>query len=228
MVDEYSRYLDICFLSKTTSLAVIGHLKKIFARHGVPETLFSNYGPQFSSSEFKAFSNFWNFQHVTTSPPFPQANGAAEHAVQTAKHILNQDDVFLALLVCRAFPIVELKASPAELVYGRKLRTTLPAPPKSPFLSFSSACLPASTVETPIHSPMSCVHLLLGLPLPLLPSDVPSKNSFPNVLCRLMWPKYDYFCFLNRFKSCGTFTPSCSRTLAFVFLSVHEILSIFQ
>ena len=92
----------------------------------------------------------------------------------------------------------------------------------------SSACLPASIVETPIHSPMSCVHLLLGLPLPLLPSHVPSKNSFSNVLCRLMWPKYDSFCFLIRFRSCGAFTPSCSRTLAFVFLSVHEILSIFR
>ena len=43
-----------------------------------------------------------------------------------------------------------------------------------------------------------------------------------------MWPKYDNFCFLIRFKSCGAFTPSCSRTLAFVFLSVHEILSICQ
>ena len=73
----------------------------------------------------------------------------------------------------------------------------------------TSACLPASTVETPIHSPMSCVHLLLGLPLPLLPSHVPSKNSFSNVLCPLMWPKYDSFCFLIRFKSCGAFTPSC-------------------
>ena len=91
----------------------------------------------------------------------------------------------------------------------------------------SSACLPASTIETPIHSPMSCVHLLLGLPLPLLPSHVPSKNSFSNMLCRLMWPKYDSFCFLIRFKSCGAFTPSCSRILAFVFLSVYEILSIF-
>ena len=59
---------------------------------------------------------------------------------------------------------------------------------KSPL---SSACLPASIVETPIHSPMSFVHLLLGLPLPLLPSHVPSKNSFSNVLCRLMWQKND-------------------------------------
>ena len=40
----------------------------------------------------------------------------------------------------------------------------------------SSACLPASTVENPIHSPMSCVHLLLGLPLPLLPSHVPPQE----------------------------------------------------
>ena len=63
----------------------------------------------------------------------------------------------------------------------------------SPLLS---ACLPASTVETPTHSPMSCVNLFLGLPLPLLPSHVPSKNSFSNVLCRLMWPKYDNFRFL--------------------------------
>ena len=62
----------------------------------------------------------------------------------------------------------------------------------------------------------------------LLPSHVPSKNSFSNVLCLLMWPKYDSFCFLIRFKSCGAFTPSCSKTLAFVFLSVHEILSIFR
>ena len=131
VVDYYSRYLDICFLSKTTSLVVIGHLKKIFARHGVPETLVSGNGPQFSLSEFKAFSDFWNFQHVTTSRHFPQANGAAERAVRTAKHILNQDDVFLALLVYRASPIVELKVSPAELAYGRKLWTTLPAPPKS-------------------------------------------------------------------------------------------------
>ena len=83
-------------------------------------------------------------------------------------------------------------------------------------------------VETPIHSPMSCIYLLLGLHLPLLPSHVPSKNNFSNVLCRLMWPKYDNFCFLIRFKSCGAFTSSCSRTLAFVFLSVHEILSIFE
>ena len=92
----------------------------------------------------------------------------------------------------------------------------------------SSACLPASKVETSIHSPMPCVHLFLGLLLPLLPSHVPSKNSFSNVLCRSMWPKYDNFSFLIRFKSCGAFKSSCSRTLEFGFVSVPEILSMFR
>ena len=85
----------------------------------------------------------------------------------------------------------------------------------------SSACLPASTVETPIHSPMSCVHLLLGLPLLLLPSHVPSKNNFSNVLCRLMWPKYDNFCFLIRFKNFRAITSysklPAGRTISGVF-----------
>ena len=52
---------------------------------------------------------------------------------------------------------------------------------------------------------------------------LPSKNSFSNVLCCLMWPKYDSFCFLIRFKSCGAFTPSCSRTLAFTYRLLNSI-----
>ena len=99
-----------------------------------------------------------------------------------------------------------------RILNGRGLPNCLTDTPLSQVLVFQP---PQSRL--PIHSPMSCVHLLLGLPLPLLPSHVPSKNSFSNVLCRLMWPKYDSFCFLIRFKSCGAFTPSCSRTLAFVF-----------
>ena len=77
----------------------------------------------------------------------------------------------------------------------------------------SSACLPAFTVETPIHSLMSCVHLFLGLPLPLLPSHVPSKNSFSNVLCHLMWPKETYKDYKNLLAMCYSYA-------AFFFLFV--------
>ena len=106
-------------------------MKNSFARHGIPETVISDNGRQFTSADFKNFANSWNFQHVTSSPHFPQSNGAAERAVKTAKEILKQDDVFLALLTYRATPIPELGASPAELAFNRKLRTTLPSLPRT-------------------------------------------------------------------------------------------------
>jgi transposase InsO family protein len=130
-VDYYSRYLDICRLPNLTSRSVIMKMQKMFAQHGVPETVVSDNGTQFTSAEFKVFSKEWNFCHVTTSPHNPQANGAAERAVHTAKDILKQKEVFQALLVYRSTPIPELGASPAELAYGRKLRTTLPVLPQT-------------------------------------------------------------------------------------------------
>ena len=89
----------------------------------------SDNGRQYSSAEFQQFSAEWNFNYVTSSPHFLQSNGAAERAVRTAKEILKQDDVFLGPLTYRATPIPELGASPAELAFDRRLRTTLPSLP---------------------------------------------------------------------------------------------------
>ena len=116
-------------LTSITSTAVITKMKDLFAQHGVAETVVSDNGRQFSSSEFAAFANTWNFNHVTSSPHFPQCNGAAERAVKTAKEILRQNDPALALLSYRSSPITDLGASPAEMAYNCRLRTPLPALP---------------------------------------------------------------------------------------------------
>ena len=56
VVDYFSRYPEICKLSTTTSQGIINALRPLFGRHGIPEILRSNNGPQYVSQEMTKFS----------------------------------------------------------------------------------------------------------------------------------------------------------------------------
>ncbi|KAK0148890.1 hypothetical protein N1851_010688 [Merluccius polli] len=132
IVDYYSKFIEVEWLkSDTRSGKVITHLKSQFARHGIPETLISDNGPQFSSREFQAFAKEWEFIHRTSSPHHAQSNGMAERGVQTVKLMLKKakadgKDPYLSLLNLRSTPLEDIGASPAQLLMGRRLRTRLP------------------------------------------------------------------------------------------------------
>lgn len=135
-VDYYSNYWEVDRLeSSTTSKAVIYKLKQHFARHGIPNTVFSDNGPQFDSDEFRRFARDWEFNHLTSSPGHSQSNGMAESAVKTVKRLIkkaNKDgtDPWLAILDHRNTPSEGMKSSPAQRLMSRRTRTLLPTSEK--------------------------------------------------------------------------------------------------
>ena len=106
-------------------------LKDLFSEHGIPETIRSDNGPQFASHQFTEFTKEWNFDHTTSSPRNPRSNGQAKAAVKITKGLLicakySGQDPYLALLAYRSTPIDAHLRSPAEMLYQRAMRTTVP------------------------------------------------------------------------------------------------------
>lgn len=126
-IDYYSKWPEVTLLNAMTSNAVINALKSQFARYGVPSVLVSDNGPCYSSEKFKQFAQEWYFQHITSSPGYPKSNGQSEKTVQTVKAMLEKaDDPYKALLSYRTTPLDEVNLSPAQLLMGRRLRTSIP------------------------------------------------------------------------------------------------------
>lgn len=126
--DSYSRYLEICELDKMTEDIIINKLKQIFSRFGICDKLRSDGGPQFKS-KFKDFAKEYNFIHEVSSPHYQQSNGGAEAAVKIAKSLLKKNvDINSALLSYHTTPL-DNGFTPAELMFGRKIKSHVPTLP---------------------------------------------------------------------------------------------------
>ena len=117
VVDYYSKYIELAFLEKgENSGRIIEKLKSIFSRHGIPDQVISDNGPQYASLEFKEFTKVYKYKHITSSPRYPKGNGMAERAVKTVKRLLEKcEDPYLSMLEFRTTPL-EFGLSPGELL----------------------------------------------------------------------------------------------------------------
>lgn len=135
IIDYYSRYYEIAILKSTTAEKTVETLKVIFARHGLPLTVHSDNGPQFISQVFADYMKAIGAKHLKVTPRWPQANGEVERQNQSLLKRMKiaqaegkdwQQEILSYLAAYRATPHPSTGRSPAELLFGRKIRTKLP------------------------------------------------------------------------------------------------------
>ena len=130
-VDYTSSFTEVDELHSTHAESIIICLKTHFARYGIPQTVVTDNGPQFSAGIFREFARKWQFSHETISPGNSQANGAAERAVQTIKQLwrkcaLGKEDEMLGLLNLRNTPCEGNGISPAVCLLGHDTQSHIP------------------------------------------------------------------------------------------------------
>ena len=135
LIDEYSRYPVVSVVKSTMGDVVIPRLKEIFAMFGTPSIIKTDNGPPFSSEKFREFSIQIGSKHRRITPYWPNANAEAERfmkplmkAIRTA-YITNvpwEQALSGFLQNYRSTPHPSTGKPPAELMFGRNLKTGLP------------------------------------------------------------------------------------------------------
>ena len=118
--------------AKAGAKGLIAQLRTMFTTFGVPNSLSSDGGPEFSASATQEFLSLWGVQHRESAAYHPQSNGRAEVAVKKAKRLLktcigpngslNNDQFMMGMLQLRNTPDPDCKLSPAQILFGRPLR----------------------------------------------------------------------------------------------------------
>ena len=131
IVDAHSKWVDVYPTSGTTTKETIQCLRHSYSRFGLPVSIVSDNGPCFISQEFKDFCKNSGVRHITTAVYKPSTNGLAEKMVQTLKKGLRtsksaiQDTLDKFVFNYRLTPHSTTGVSPAELMFGRRLRSRL-------------------------------------------------------------------------------------------------------
>jgi RNase H-like domain found in reverse transcriptase/Integrase zinc binding domain/Integrase core domain len=134
LVDLHCKWPEVAACGTVTSSSVISVLTDLFCRHGLPDRLISDNGPQFVSAEFEQFLTSHGIQHDKTAVYNPTANGAVERFNKVLKEGLAvahaESTPFLPavkkiLANYRSLPHATTGESPAKLMYGREIRMPL-------------------------------------------------------------------------------------------------------
>jgi transposase InsO family protein len=79
VIDIFTKWVEAIPLKKVTSENMVEFVKEhIIYRFGIPQTITTDQGTQFTSSEFREFAESMGIKLLNSSPYYAQANGQAE------------------------------------------------------------------------------------------------------------------------------------------------------
>ena len=132
VIDSHSKWLEVLPVRAATSEETIEKLGRLFSTFGIPDKIVSDNGSVFTSGEFEAFLKNNGIVHIRVSPYHPSSNGLAERAVQIFKKAIERQregtietKLSRLLFSYRTTPQSTTTISPAEMLFGRKLKTRL-------------------------------------------------------------------------------------------------------
>nr|CAX83704.1 Gag-Pol polyprotein [Schistosoma japonicum] len=132
VVDALTKWPQVYAMTSCTASETINKLSELFSYFGVPETLVTDNCSQFASESFKHFCRFNGITHVRSPPCHPQSNGQAECFVDKFKRsslkggeeeTSQEITKFLTTYRITPNPIVPAGKSPAEAMFGKRVRT---------------------------------------------------------------------------------------------------------
>ena len=131
VIDAFSKWPDIYQLTSTTTHRTIDCLLQFIAIFGIPKTLVSDNGPQFTSELFRQFCAENGIRHKCTPPYHPSSNGQVERLVQEWKKALRakpdsvstKTQMYRFLYSYRNTPHTTTRVTPSSLVF-KKLPNT--------------------------------------------------------------------------------------------------------
>ncbi|XP_065192451.1 uncharacterized protein K02A2.6-like [Sycon ciliatum] len=88
VVDAHSKWPEVLPMNSTTAPVTVRCLREVFAQHGLPDQIVSDNGPQFTSDEFRRFTEANGITQTFSAPYHPSTNGLAERFVHTMKQAL--------------------------------------------------------------------------------------------------------------------------------------------
>ena len=95
VVDAYSKWPEVRYMSSTTAQRTIEVLHDLFAIHGFPRMLVSDNSPQFTADVLQEYLYSNYIRHHRSAPYHPATNGLAENMVKNVKQWLKKQGVCL-------------------------------------------------------------------------------------------------------------------------------------